>query len=117
MPHRARCHFDQVADDDRRVRARDGRLVCTIDLVIQRDGLLREGQGLLEIAHVAMGRAYHYPQVHKRLGAQSVRLPLQDVPADFQDVAMAALAEEEIRHADAGLRGLVLLVQRQRGIA
>src|SRR5271166_6203922 len=99
---RSRCPIGRDAistksrTNDRRVRARDGRLVCTIDLVIQRDGLLREGQGLLEIAHVAMGRAYHYPQVHKRLGAQSVRLPLQDVPADFQDVAMAALAEEEI---------------------
>jgi hypothetical protein len=45
-----------------------------------------------------------------------IRLPAQDIVAEFADVAMATTSEQERRHANAGFRGLVFLVQRQRGI-
>jgi hypothetical protein len=61
--------------------------------------------------------SHHHPHVHQRLGAQPIEAPLQDIVADRHDVAETAASEQERRHADAGLRGLVRLVECQRGIA
>ena len=88
-----------------------------VDLIIQLNRFLRESQRLLELTDMATGRAHHDPEVHKRFGAQTVRVPPQDVVADFHDIVMATAAEQERRHANAGLRGLILLVQSQRDVA
>ena len=74
MPHHPRGHFYGVAADDGWVCRPVGGLVRAIDRVIQGDRLLREGERLPELADMAIGRAHHYPEVHKRFGAQAVRL-------------------------------------------
>ena len=52
----------------------------------------RVGERILEIAQTINRRAHQYPNVHERFRAQAIRLPTQDVVANFEDVPMAAIA-------------------------
>jgi hypothetical protein len=55
--------------------------------------------------------------MYERFRAQSARVSPQDVVAKFQNLAIAAAAEEERRFANVRLGSLVLLVQCQCGLA
>ena len=113
----SRSHFDHIAAGDHRVGAAPGSLVFTLDLIIQLDGLLREGQRRLEVADLVMRCADQHSEVHQRFRAQAVPLSPQDVVAEIQDFAIAAAECEERTHANVGFGGLVLLVQCQRGLS
>src|SRR5580658_7555705 len=110
MAHHSRCNLDVVAGNDGRVCGRPGRLVRAIDLVIELYCLLRKGNRLLELADMAAGAPHHYPEVHERLWAQAIRIPLQNVVADLHDIAMPTTSEQERRRANGGLGGLILLI-------
>ena len=57
------------------------------------------------------------PNMHKRFRAQTVRVAPLGCVADFDDIVIAAAPQQEWSHTNAGLRGLILLVERQGGFA